>query len=119
MGNSGTESGTKFIDDALGLDHLLLFHDGLRRQCTNSKIKVCANIGIMTSLPKVALYRANDILTFLIFGRSCVIFFSIVTAILVYWFVPLLQILTFSMGQSKEIAVACSLDHFDVRNMEL
>ena len=46
------ESGAKFIDDALGLDHLLFFHDCLRRQCTNSKIKVCGNIGIMTSLPK-------------------------------------------------------------------
>ena len=36
-----TESGAKFIDDALGRDHLLLFYDCLRRQCTNSKIRVC------------------------------------------------------------------------------
>lgn len=67
MGNSGTETGAKFIDDTLGLDHLLLSHDGLRRQYTNSKIKVCVNIGIMMSLPKVALYIANDILIFPIF----------------------------------------------------
>lgn len=75
MGNSGTESGAKFIDDALGLDQLLHFHDGLRRQCTNSKIKVCANIGIMTTLPKASLYRANGVLIFPIFGRSYMIFF--------------------------------------------
>lgn len=35
------ESGAKFIDDALGRDLLLLFYDCLRRQCTNSKIRVC------------------------------------------------------------------------------
>lgn len=75
MGNSATESGAKFIDDILGLDHLVPFYDGLRRQCTNSKIKACANIGIMTSLPKASLYRANSVLIFPIFGRSYVIFF--------------------------------------------
>lgn len=55
QGNLSTESGAKFIDDALGLDCLVPFHDGLRRQCTNSKIKVCANICIMTSFPKAYL----------------------------------------------------------------
>lgn len=75
MGNSGTESGAKFIDDALGLDRLLLFHDGLRRQCTISKIKVCANVRIMTSLLRESLYRANGVLIFPTFGKSFVIFF--------------------------------------------
>lgn len=55
MGNSGMESGAKFTDDTLGLDHLLLFHDDLRTQRTNSKLKVYANISIMTSLPKASL----------------------------------------------------------------
>lgn len=54
---------------------LVLFYDGLRRQCTNSKIRVCANIGIMTSFPKASLCRANDVLIFPIFGRNYVIFF--------------------------------------------
>lgn len=70
MGNSATESGAKFIDDAQGLDHLALFYDGLRSQGTNSKIKVCANIGIMTSFPKVSLRRASSVFIFPIVGRS-------------------------------------------------
>lgn len=65
MRNLATESGAKFIDDALGLNHLVLFYDCLRRQRINSKIKVCANIGIMTSLSKASLYRANNVLIFL------------------------------------------------------
>lgn len=75
MGNSVTESRAKFIDDTLGLDHLVLFYDGLRKQCTDAKTKVCANIGIMTTLPKASLYGISDVLICLIFGRSYVMFF--------------------------------------------
>lgn len=55
--------------------YFLLFYDGLRRLHTNSKIKVCANIGIMTSLPKASLYRTKDNLMFPIFERSYMILF--------------------------------------------
>ena len=50
-----TESGIKFIDDALGFNYLLFFRDCLRRQCTNSKIKVFANIGYDISFKSITL----------------------------------------------------------------
>lgn len=83
------ESGAKFTDDTLGLDHLLLFHDNLRTQSTNSKLKVYANISIMTSLPKASLYKANDVSIFPIFGRSYMIFFRSHRHLSIYYFVPL------------------------------
>lgn len=101
-----TESGLKFIDDALGFDYLLFFHDCLRGQCTNEKIKVFANIGIMASLSKASLYRVNNVLIFSLFGRSHMILFYNHS-----YFLPLLQILTYRNG--------CISDKFKDRTVKV